>query len=356
MRGIFFLILTLFSLKLFGQTIYPETFHDRNMNGSVGYWTFEKIEGFQIIDKSPYELHGYTKGSVFHEPGRKFREYPTRISDDRWVDSTGVTRTALNLNGGEAIIEGIPFYNFKSKFTQGFTLCFYIKPLAETEGVILSMGDSLTQSGLIIECKKKDSMNKYITFKFIIKDSVAFISENHIYILNNEWCFIHLYLFDKMNLRMAYEINKSQWDMSIHEIKSKFNYNVFPINLGYSGELKIGTNIFNGSHNSTVFSIDDVMIFPKYLRWEYVYDYINTSEKITNSPIKIYPIPSNGIITLNAEKLFQITNNKNYTIYNQFGQKMKTGQIENQINLSELPSNLYYMKIGSYTQRFQITK
>ena len=356
MRCKFILILTFLSLKLLGQTNYPETFHERNMNGSVGFWTFEKTEGFQIIDKSPYKLNGYTKGNVFHEPGRKFREYPNGYSDDRWVDSTGETRTALNLNGGEAIIEGIPFYNFNSKFSKGFTLCFYIKPLVETEGVILSMGDSLTQTGLIIECKKKDSTNKYITFKFMIKDSVAFISVNHIYIQNNEWSFIHLYLFDKMKPTMAYEYNKSKWDISIFEINSNFNYNIFPVNLGYSGELNIGKNIFNGSHNSTFFSIDDVQLFPIYQPWKKVYDYINFTEKITNSPIKIYPSPTTGIITLNAEKLFQITNNKSYTIYNQIGQKLKTGPLENQINLSEFPSNLYFIKIGPFFQHFQITK
>jgi hypothetical protein len=69
--------------------------------------------------------------------------------------------------------------------------------------------------------------------------------------------------------------------------------------------------------------------------------------------IAIYPNPTNGLLTISN----QFSENTDYKIITPLGQIVLRGKINsdnNQIDISSLPSNIYFLKSGK--RRFKIMK
>ena len=72
--------------------------------------------------------------------------------------------------------------------------------------------------------------------------------------------------------------------------------------------------------------------------------------QLENNVFKVFPNPSKDIITINTNNV----NLKPYEIYSIDGKVSFAGYLnsaDNQINLSKIPSGLYFIKIGGVTQK-----
>ena len=92
---------------------------------------------------------------------------------------------------------------------------------------------------------------------------------------------------------------------------------------------------------------------PQRAEYEYYIISNSTSNTFNDNQIQIYPNPSKNQITIENN----FTELTSYTLFNSLGQQIENGQINNSlftINISQLSSNIYFLKIG--TNVFKIIK
>ena len=115
-----------------------------------------------------------------------------------------------------------------------------------------------------------------------------------------------------------------------------------------------GQNLIIGSQTNLLSflfdgQIDDVLIYNRGLNQSGIYSIFNsqmlsgTYDNISESSIKIYPNPTNNILNINNNSERKILS---YTLCNSEGQELRTTVFKEELDISNQPSGIYYLKIN----------
>ncbi len=185
-KNLIFVFCFVYSLQICAQ--YIENFHEC-ATSFQGYWSCEKRNGHDLIDISGKNNHGFYK-NVFHEKGRQGRLYS---NGKAFIDSTGITRTCLTLNGGYAQVNGICFECDSARYNKLIKFQAYIKRDSNSYGVIASFGDSVKGNGVLI-------YNSLDSFTFSDSLTVKILSNNNTvkyltgFLPPNRWFYLKIYI------------------------------------------------------------------------------------------------------------------------------------------------------------------
>lgn len=106
----------------------------------------------------------------------------------------------------------------------------------------------------------------------------------------------------------------------------------------------IGKNINSNPNDHFEGSIDDIRIYNREVSTSevsalYTLGTLSTNKLISASSIKVYPNPTNDVLTING------INPSHVSVVNALGQEMKSYARTNEIRLSSLPVGIYYVLI-----------
>lgn len=352
-KCILMMLSTICFINLQAQSRFPETFHDKTtINNSFGYWSFESVDNHQLKDISNYKFHGYMNDSIKFTNGRKLRYYPSYYNP-KWQDSTGVTRTAINLNGGFGIIDGIPFAS-NTKLNERIILSLWVEINPLSNGVVFSLGDSITGNGILVELESNlDSNVNKLSFSLLNKHNSLIKHDFKVLPLGWYWIMIDINP-QSSNFRIRYDNHNSD---TFINLKYTFNYSgitALPLKLGYSGSIAFGKNIFTGSTKNNFISVDDFFILGDldYSWFGRLFDPANGTKEVIKEKLNIHPNPCSDLLNIEYTPLIRQIPNNTYKIIQYNGLIVQEGLLSETIDVSRLSSGVYVFKIGGYTQKF----
>ncbi len=350
-------ILTLFSCNdLFAQKKYVESFHDGSAQFTQGYYSFEDSSGYQLLDVSGNNRHGFTGGSVKFIWGRKNCFYPDPHSVDCWRDTTGETRTALDLHGGYGQVDGVPFNSLKN-FDKKIRSCCYAKVNPSGHGILYSWGDSLKGNGVVVRINF-DSITQQHSLEYLFLESHLIRSRKSIPMLTDNWVYLEL---DLKNMLSTSKIDNciefyclSDYDnIANHYLKmtaeSMSNLRTaLPLDMGLCGSIAFGKNLFTGEIFNSGIAIDDFYLSNNFLYFDPTNEVVN----IPNFGIEISPNPCTTklIVTDKYNALNRVGHN--YKIFSSDGKLIDNGDLNTEINVAKLKSGVYQLVIGGFSMQF----
>ena len=126
--------------------------------------------------------------------------------------------------------------------------------------------------------------------------------------------------------------------------------------LGYSGTIAFGKNIFTGFVRNNHITIDDFLILStlkdKYYWFGHLFDPANGTQHIIKEQLKIHPNPCFDFLNIESLPVVKQKPITTYKIIQYNGKIVQEGLFSETIDVSELSSGVYVLKIGSYTQKF----
>ncbi len=354
-KNLIFVFCFAFWLQISAQ--YIENFH-RCANSFQGYWSCEKRNGYELIDISGKNNHGFYKNAK-HEYGRKGRQYLNWDANIDFVDSTGQTRTCLNLNGGYAQANGLCYTCDSVGYNKLLKIQVYIKRDSNSYGIIASFGDSLTGNGVLIYNSLDTLISRdSITIK-LLKNHVSIITVNA-KMVNDNWYYLKLYLAAE---RVGGFYNKT-FDIFLQDESDRFPsssvhyipYNESIPNLGWSGFMCLGKNGFTGKVLNKGIYVDDAGIgfIEKGLPAPIVdicYDFGVSTKSLKYNALNLYPNPVSDVLNIESANTI-LREYSQYEIYALDGRKKQCGSLSNSIYVHELPPGIYSLKIGPFVTKF----
>ena len=355
-KNLIFVYCLSFWLQISAQ--YIENFHDC-ASSFQGYWSCENRKGYELIDISGKNNHGFYK-NVKHEYGRKGRQYINWKANIDFVDTTGETRTCLNLNGGYGQVNGICFECDSARYNKLIKFQAYIKRDSNSYGVIASFGDSAKGNGVLI-------YNSLDSLTFRDSLTVEIFSNNNTvkhltgFLPPNRWFYLKIYIaLNKSNTNSVDHIfgqilEDDSGNSDISNYPSSLNNDALP-DLGWSGFMCLGKNGFTGQILNKGIWIDDIGIgnTEKGLAnpdWDICYDRGVSTNTLKYNALNLYPNPVSDILNIESANTI-LREYSQYEIYVLDGRKKQCGSLSNSINVHELPPGVYSLKIGPFVSIF----
>jgi hypothetical protein len=350
-----FAIIFLLSNHLSAQ--YIENFHDC-ATSFQGYWSCENRKGYELIDISGKNNHGFYK-NVFHEKGRHGRLYS---NGKAFIDSTGITRTCINLNGGYGQVNGICFECDSARYNKLIKFQAYIKRDSNSFGVIASFGDSINGNGLILHNGYDSTNSKDSAFLIVMKNHKS-VGAFKVKFVVNLWYYAKIHIATD---RPGSIYNESIYFL-FHDAIEKYepfintSYKSMPFltkmpNLGWSGFMCLGKNGFTGQINNKGLWVDDIGIGNSekggsFIYLDECYDRGISTNTLKYNALNLYPNPVSDILNIESANTI-LREYSQYEIYALDGRKKQCGSLSNSINVQELPPGVYSLKIGSFVSKF----
>ncbi len=339
---------------------YIENFHDC-ASSFQGYWSCEKRTGFELIDISGKNNHGFYK-NVKHENGRNGRQYYDWRLDLDFLDTTGETRTSLNLNGGYAQVNGICFECDSARYNKLIKFQAYIKRDSNSYGVIASFGDSINGNGLILHNGYDSTSSKDSAFLIVMKNHVS-VGAFKVKFLASNWYYAKIHIAadrpDKVyNKNIFFYLHDAieKYEPTKNSSYKYISYNQSTPNLGWSGFMCLGKNGFTGQILNKGLCIDDIGIgnidrgLP-YPLADDCYDMGVSTKSLKYNALNLYPNPVNDVLNIESANTI-LREYSQYEIYALDGTQKQNGSLSNSINVQELPPGVYSLKIGPFVSKF----